>query len=182
MTVTYLGLASTFRTQGAAATTQNIFSIANASGSAVILRVRRLVTQLDATAALTAVMPQVKTSRSLLIPSGGTVLLKGNFDTTKTSNASVVLRQATASDGGSLTPILANPGDIMWQQYCMRLHTAVGQVLATDETVLPELITDYPVVVRANQALLVQVVASAGSSNPATNMWFTSCVWEEADV
>jgi len=34
-------------------------------------------------------------------------------------------------------------------------------------------------ILRQNQALLVQIVASAGASNPATNHWVCNIVWEE---
>ena len=178
MAITYTGLAATFRILGTAATPHNLFTIENTAGSGVIVRVRRLVAQLDATAVLTSVMPLVKTSR-IASSTGTAVLAKGTFDTTQSSAANVICRGATASDGGAAAAITATAGDVMWQQYCMRLHTAVGQVLGLDNPLLPTLIEDSPVLLRAGQGLLVQVVASAGSSNPNTNHWFVQCVWEE---
>jgi len=177
MAITYLGTTATFRTVGSAGTPQNLFTIENTGGTPV--RIRRLVTQLDATAVLTSVMPLVKTSRATAIPSAGTVLAKGTFDTSLTSNAAVVCRGGTASDGGGLTAITATAGDVMWQQYCMRMHTIVGQVLGSDNNSLPTLVENDPVILSSGQALLVQVVASAGGSNPATNHWFVQCMWEE---
>jgi hypothetical protein len=53
---------ATFRTPGAAAVAQNLFSIWN-NGANRIVRVRRLVMQMDATAVLTANMPICKTFR-----------------------------------------------------------------------------------------------------------------------
>lgn len=61
----------------------------------------------------------------------------------------------------------------------MRLHTAVGQVLATDFNLLPTIIELNDVVLRQNEALMVQIVAAAGTSNPATNHYSTCVVWEE---
>ena len=61
----------------------------------------------------------------------------------------------------------------------MRMHTVVGQVLAPDNNVLPLLVETENLILRQNQALLVQVVASAGASNPATNHWFCNVAWEE---
>jgi hypothetical protein len=177
MAITYLGTTATFRTVGSAGTPQNLFTIENVGGTPV--RIRRLVTQLDATAVLTAVMPLVKTSRATAIPSAGTVLAKVTFDTSLTSNAAVVCRGGTASDGGGLTAITATAGDVMWQQYCMRMHSVVGQVLGSDNNNLPTLVESDPVILASGQALLVQVVAAIGTSNPATNHWFTQCVWEE---
>lgn len=178
----YSGMVATFRTLGNAATAHVIFSLENTSGSTRIITVRRLTVQLDATVALTAVMPQVKCHRESTMPGGGTTLTKGTFDTAQSSVANVVARGATASDGGGATAITGTPGTVHWQQYCMRLHTAVGQVLAPDNNVLPLLIdnpTLDPFLLRANQALYVQVVAAAGTSNPATNHWFVNCAWEE---
>jgi hypothetical protein len=174
--------AATFRTAGAAATTHNLFTLENATGSGRVVRIKRLIVQLDATATLTAVMPLVKTSRSTAIPTGGTTLTKGLFDTTQTSVAGVVARGATASDGGGATAITATAGDIVWQQYAMRMHSLAGQVLAPDNSLLPALVENTPFILRPNQALLVQVVAAAGTSNPTSNQWFVECVWEEDDT
>jgi hypothetical protein len=74
------------------------------------------------------------------------------------------------------------PGDILWQQFGMRLHTAVGQVLGVDNNVLTSITDNFPVVLRSGQGLIVHVVAAATTSNPATNSYFTQCVWEEDNV
>lgn len=178
----YTGIVTTFRTLGNAATAHTIFSLENTAGSARIVTVRRLTVQLDATALLTAVMPQVKCHRHSTLPGGGTALTKGTFDTAQSSVANVVARGATASDGGGATAITGTPGTVQWQQYCMRMHSVAGQVLAPDNNVLPLLI-DNPsnpsFLLRAAEALYVNVVAAVGTSNPATNHWFVSCVWEE---
>jgi len=169
--------AASFRILGTAATPHNLFTIENTHATTLV-KVRRLVLQLDATVVLTSVMPLIKSSRCA-VPSGGTALAKAKFDTTATSDAAVIVRGANASDGGVATAITATAGDIMWQQYSMRLHTAVGQVIGVDSPMLPTLVEDTPVILRQNEALLVQVVASAGASNPATNHWFVQVVWEE---
>jgi hypothetical protein len=61
----------------------------------------------------------------------------------------------------------------------MRIHTLVGQILGVDSNQLPNLVEDDPILLAAGEALLVQVVASAGGSNPATNHWFVQVMWEE---
>jgi hypothetical protein len=38
---------------------------------------------------------------------------------------------------------------------------------------------DYNFILRQNQALLVQIVAPAGTSNPATNHYVVQVTWEE---
>jgi hypothetical protein len=170
--------AASFRTLGTAATPQNLFTIENIDATKLVI-IRRITVQLDATAALTGVMPQAKTSRATGVPTGGTTLTKAQFDTGNASNANTIVRGGTASDGGAATAITATAGTTVWQQYCMRMHTVVGQVLSPDNNVLPLLAETENFVLRQNQALLVQIVASAGASNPATNHWFCNVVWEE---
>lgn len=170
--------AGSFRTLGSAGTPHNLFTIENIDATKLVY-IRRITVQLDATALLVAVMPQVKLSRATAVPTGGTVLAKGLFDTVNASNANTIIRGATASDGGGATAITATAGTILWQQYCMRMHSVVGQVLAPDNNVAPLIIETKNLILRQNQALLVQVVASVGTSNPATNHWFANIVWEE---
>lgn len=170
--------ASTFRQIGNAATTQNLFTIENIDSTKLVY-VRRILFQMDATAVLVAVMPIIKTSRATGVPTGGTVLAKGLFDTANSSNANTICRGSTASDGGANSGPTATPGDIIWQQFGMRLHTAVGQVLAPDNNCLSYLVETNNFILRQNQALLVQVVAALAASNPATNHYFVECVWEE---
>lgn len=167
-----------FRTLGTAATPQNLMTIENIDATKLVY-IRRIVVQLDATAVLVSVMPQVKLSRATAVPTGGTALNKGQFDTANTSNANTIVRCETASDGGAATAITATAGTTLWQQYCMRMHTVVGQVLAPDNNVAPLLVETQNLILRQNQALLIQIVASAGASNPATNHWFCNIVWEE---
>lgn len=173
--------AATFRIPGNAATTQTLFTLENTAGSAVVINLRRLLVQMDATAVLTTFMPLIKTSRATAIPSGGTTISKAQFDTASSSAANVIARGANASDGGAATVITATPGVVAWQQMAMRLHTAVGQVLAPDNNLLPQLIenTGMEFKLRAGEAIMVQIVAAAGTSNPATNMYFVECAWEE---
>lgn len=172
--------AATFRTVGAAATTHNLFTIYNTSTK--VVRLRRLVMQMDATALLTAVMPLVKTTRITVAPTGGTVLTKTLWDTTVTSAAGVVCRGATASDGGAAAAITATVGTVLWQQYGFRMHTVVGQVLGIDNNVVSSISETTPVFLRVNEGLLVQVVAAAAGSNPATNHWFVQAAWDEDGV
>ena len=167
-----------FRTLGTAATPQNLMTIENIDATKLVW-IRRVTVQLDATAVLTGVMPQVKLSRATAVPTGGTALAKGQFDTANATNANTIIRCGTASDGGVATAITATAGTTLWQQYCMRMHTVVGQVLAPDNNVAPLIVDTQNLVLRQNQALLIQIVASAGASNPATNHWFCNIVWEE---
>jgi hypothetical protein len=169
--------AASFRTVGSAATPQNLLTIENIDATKLVT-VRAIILQMDATAVLTAVMPLNKLSRATAVPTGGTTLNKAQFDTANASNASTIVRGATASDGGALTAITATAGTAIWQEYGMRMHTVVGQVLAP-VSYLPKIIDTKNLILRQNQALLVQVVAAAGTSNPATNHYSVCVVWDE---
>ena len=169
--------AASFRILGTAATPHNLLTIENTDAT-VVVTIRDIMVQLDATAVLTAVMPLVKVSRATAVPTGGTTLTKAQFDTNNASDAQIIVRGATASDGGVATAITATASAALWQEYQMRLHTAVGQVLSPPSR-MPTLL-DKSLVLRQNEALLVQVVASAGTSNPATNHWSVCVTWDEA--
>lgn len=172
--------AATFRQVGNAATTQNLLTIEN-THSTKLVYIRRLLVQMDATAVLTTFMPLVKTSRATGVPTGGTALAKAQFDTTIASDAAITVRGSTATDGGANSGPTATPSttQLAWEQYGMRLHTAVGQVLAPDNNLLPTLVENVNFVLRQNEALVVQVVAAAGTSNPSSNHYFVQIVWEE---
>ncbi|MDP2323532.1 MAG: hypothetical protein Q8N51_05825 [Gammaproteobacteria bacterium] len=178
-TVTNTGYAASFRTVGAAALLQNIASIENAAGSTVKVAVTSIVVQMDATAVLVAVMPLTKVSRPTALPTGGTELGKARRRTTQTASASVIVRGATASDGGAATAITATAGPSIRADYNMRLHTAVGQVLGNVLEMMPNYGDDKPLVLEAGEALLVHVDAAATTSNPATNHWQVDIAWEE---
>lgn len=160
------------------ATTQNLFAITNKLGSRVNVYVRRLNVQVDPIAALTSVMPQVKTSRGTSI-SGGAVLSASSYDTALSGSASVEVR-APINDG---FPLTATAGDTIWQQYCSRMHTVVEQVLGLDNAILPTLIETHDFVLRPNQSLLCQVVGATGASNAMlANNWWVEADWEEEAV
>jgi hypothetical protein len=170
--------ATSFRTLGTTASPHNLLTILNTHATTLV-KVRRLIVQMDATAVLVNVMPQVKCGRVTGgNPSGGTALTKAQFDTAASSDGAITVLGGTASDGGGATAITATMGDLLWQQYCMRLHTLVGQVLALDNPVIPTICDTTPIILRQNQSLLVSVIGTA-ASNPATNHWFTQIVWEE---
>lgn len=169
----FQGSVSGFRTLGTGATPHNLLSIENTANSPVSVKVNRITVQLDATAVLTAVMLQVKLSRATAIPTGGTELTKVALDPGLSSASNVIIRSATASDGGTATEITATAGATIWQKFLMRMHTLVGQVLGIDFDLLPA-----PIILKANQAVLVQVTGTAGS-NPNTNHWIVNVSWEE---
>ena len=165
---------ATFRTIGAAALTQNLFSIWN--GSSKIVRIQQLIMEMDAIAVLTGVMRLIKTSRVAAAPGAGITLTKVSYDSGNSLSESLLVVKGECSvDGGSRTAITGTPGDVLWQQYSMRIHTLVGQVLGNDNILLPE-----PLTLRKDQGLVVHIVAAATASNPATNSYHVQCLWDES--
>lgn len=167
--------AASFRTLGSAGTAQNFLTILN-GGANRIVEVRRLVMQMDATAVLTTFMPIVRTCR-VAAASAGTVMTKVDWSATA-SHADIVVRGGASADGTN-SAITATPGATMWQQYGMRMHSLVGQVLGADNNVLSAISEGFPVRLGNGEGLLVHIVAAAGTSNPATNHYFVQCAWEE---
>jgi hypothetical protein len=159
------------------AVTQHIFALENQIGSRVDVNVRRLVVQNDPLTALASVMPQVKVSRGVNI-SGGILLDKAKFRTTETSDPFVKIRSAL----GEGSPITATRGDTVWQQYTSRLHTAVEQVIASDEPLLPRLVDTFDFKLKPGESLLATVISATAASNPAlSHNWLVGCIWEEVD-
>lgn len=181
--ISFIGQVSSFRTLGNAAASQNIFSIENQAGSTVIVGVRSLRIEMEATAALLTLMMQFKTSRPTALPSAGTTLGKFSVDTALTSNASVVCRGATASDGGAATAITATAGTIGWTSFGMRVATQVGLISSAEEDILPQLVAEAEgITLRAGEALLVQAINPTAASNAATNHYLVKCAFEEYTV
>lgn len=157
------------------AVTQHIFALENHIGSRVDVNVRRLTVHNDPQTALASVMPQVKVSRGVNI-SGGILLDKAKLRTTETSDPFVQIRSAL----GEGSPITATQGDTVWQQYTSRLHTAVEQVIASDEPLLPRLVDTFDFKLKPGESLLATVISATAASNPAlSHNWLVDCIWEE---
>lgn len=157
------------------AVTQHIFALENHIGSRVDVNVRRLTVQNDPLTALASVMPQVKVSRGVNI-SGGILLDKAKLRTTETSDPFVKIRSAL----GEGSPITATQGNTVWQQYTSRLHTAVEQVIASDEPLLPRLVDTFDFKLKPGESLLATVISATAASNPAlSHNWLVDCIWEE---
>jgi hypothetical protein len=168
---------STFRTLGSAAASQPLFTIVNGHASKVI-RIRSIEFYEDATAVLTAVTSQIKVSRGTSI-SGGTVLSKVDWDTAAASDALVVCRGNTASDGGATTTLLATIANVLWQSFIMRVHTVVGQIIGHEVDVIPSMCENSPILLRPSEGLSVHIINPTAASNAATNHYLVSCSWTE---
>ena len=178
---TFKGIAASFRTLGSAAVPQNVFTIENGVGSGKLVYIRELYLSSDMTAVLLTVACQIDVSRTTAIPSGGTALTKTALDTLLSSNALVVLRGATASDGGAATAITATAAaGYLFRNFVPRQATAVGQVQQQFKAVLTKisLSESDALILREGQANVVQITGTA-ASNAATNHYIIICVWDE---
>jgi hypothetical protein len=174
------GLFSSFRMVGRVGTSRPMFSISLAAGSSIMVAVRRLVVQTDSTAARTAVMMQYKTYRaSTANISNGTVLTKGQFDTTDEPSADVVCRGDASADGTNSASALtfSAVGTLLWQQFSHRMHTLAGESLSVDNPLLPSIADDTPVILRPGEALVVRM--EAGANDAASDHYWVNCAWEE---
>lgn len=175
------GVCSSFRTVGSAAVPQNILTIENLTGSGRIVYLQGIQLACDTTAALVTVACQVDVSRTTAIPSGGTVLTKSALDTALASNANIIIRGATASDGGGASAITATAAaGYICRNFIPRQATAVGQVInPVFIELLPKNITENDtLILRENQAIVIQITGTAGS-NAATNHYIITILWHE---
>jgi len=168
--------AATFRMPGNATSRQTLFVLLN-TGTAVTVSIRRLVAQVEATGVSLSLMPLIKVCR-ISSYTGGQALTKVNWSAT-TSSAQVQARGRNTIDGGSQTDIVATIGDTLWQQYTTRGASSVGQRVGDDQNIAPMAIESNPIVLRANQGILVYVEAMAGTSNPNSLHYFVQCAWDE---
>jgi hypothetical protein len=170
--------AASFRMPGDATSRQNLFVLLN-TGSAVVVRIRKISAQIDVTGTLLAIMPMLKLCR-IASYTGGQALTKVNWSATA-SNAQVQARNRNSTlDGSTGSAILATPGDTIWQQYGTRLASAVGEAITEDQNIAPLAIESNPIVLRSGEGVLVYVEAVAATSNPTTNHYLVECAWDEA--
>jgi hypothetical protein len=175
------GMVAGFRTLGNAATPQNLFSIeCGAAAGNLIVAVKRLAVEMDTTAALTGVAPEFLVTRPAVLPTAGTPMTKSGQDTALTSNANVVVRSAMGGDGVTPTAITASVGPArLWHQFQTRQNAVTSNYLFGPElNLLPTLVEGDPLILRANQGLLVQIIGTA-ASNAATNHYVCKVAWEE---
>jgi hypothetical protein len=177
MAITFRGTVKSYIQFGNDAITQNIFTIENGYKSRVNVNILRLLTTDDSIVALATVMPIIKTARASGI-SGGVILEKVPFDTLQTSDENTVFRAQIAETAR----INATPGDTVWQNYLLRMHTAVEQQVGEERNFLPLLTKNLNIkmVLHPGESLLSRVYASAAASN-SINMhnYAVECVFEE---
>lgn len=180
--VTFYGRASTFRTPGRAGTAgQKILSLHNATGSSVIVSVKKVVIDLAQTVikAVTVAPPMVRLWKVTVLPTNGTALTKNQIGGTGASSSSVtVLGDASADGTGSGTTLTATlpAGAILTQEFAARLITAAGYEVADRLEFFGDNTT---ITLGALQGVVLFLDYTAATQNPTTDMWIASIEWTE---
>jgi hypothetical protein len=181
--ISFYGRACTFRIPGRAGTAgQKLFSLHNATGSAVIVDLERLTIDMVATVvkAVTVLPPSIRLYRVTVLPTNGTAVTKVARDSALSSSASVtVLGDASADGTSSATALTATlpAGAVLTQVFAPRLITAAGyEVLDTFSFFEGP---DQKVTLRALEGVVVMLDYTLATQNPLTDMWSVDCKWTE---
>jgi hypothetical protein len=141
--------------------------------------VRRMVIEVEATAALVTLSPAAytyKINAGGTLPTGGTASTKHLTDSGQSSDANCTALGASSAEGTANAITWTAPGGTPgWRQSLMRVHTAVGQILFDDESLIPIVCADDPIILRNTEALAVQInIAYATTSHYVIKCW-----WDE---
>jgi hypothetical protein len=181
--ISFYGRASTFRIPGRAGTAgQKLFSIHNATGSAVLVDVDKIKIDIAATVvkAVTVLPPVVRLYKVTVLPSSGTAVTKVARDSALTSSASVTVLQDASADGTSSGTALAATlpaGAVVESEFASRLITAAGYEMGDRIDFLKE--TDERITLRALEGLVVMLDYTLATQNPITDMYVVTCKWSE---
>lgn len=184
-TLSFRGRVCTFRTPGRAGTAgQKIFSLHNATGSAVIVDIKRIKVDVMSTAvrAITVQPSLIRLWKVTVLPTNGTTLTKVSKESTlyTTSSTSVtILGDASADGTGSGTTLTATlpTGTFFSQEFGSRNFTAVGQEAADKITFLE--VEDDTMTLRPLEGVVVFLDYTTATFNPTTDFWIVSCDWDE---
>jgi hypothetical protein len=178
---TFKGRVSTFRTPGRAGTAgQKILSLHNATGSAVVVTVNKVIVDLACTVvkAITVLPPVIRLWKVTVLPTNGTALTKNKIGGSGASSASVtVLGDASADGTGSGTTLTATlpAGAIVTQEFAPRFVTAA----AYEPADRIEFLGDTTVTLGALEGLVLFLDYTLATQNPTTDMWIAGIEWSE---
>ena len=179
MAISFRGTVQTYIGLGNDELVQNLFTIENGLDSLVDVYVRRLAVQLDATVALTTVMPIVSLYRASSVSGGIEIPVKTPLNTSQTSDSNVVFR-STVFDRYPIAATVSTAAT--WRQFCSKMQSAAEQQQAVDFNVLPTLVerTGNEWVLKPGEYAVVCVDSPDVRANPQnSNNWMIECVWEE---
>lgn len=162
----------------ASAATQNLATLENTTGSAVLLAVQSVVVTglRGSTTAYTNVTPLRLWGPGTTVPTGGTTLTKHKLDSVYAgSSANAIARGAASADNTASAITYALPADNPHgSRFYTPTMTGAGQFL-TDRWAL-DLLEYPPLVLRAGESLLV---TSQNNQNTSATNFAVEMVWEE---
>ncbi len=181
--VTYRGRVNTFRTLARVATTQNLLSLHNATGSTVKVRVNQEWLDFSTTVvkAVTVLPPVARLHKVTVLPTNGTAMTKVPQDSALSSSASITLLGDASADGtGSATTLTATipAGAIFTQEFVARLITAAGYE-PMDRLVFLEGDDTY-ITLNALEGVVLQLVSAVNMV--ATDHFIAGLEYEEYTV
>lgn len=175
----FRGRAASFRTPGRAGTTgQKLFALHNAAASTRTVYLNGLTIDLSQAAAkaITVLPPIIRVSRFTALPTGGTSLAKVSKDTSLVDGAVITVFGDASADGTSSASALSvtvPAGSVMGQAFAARLITGAGYEPFDRESLLD----GAGVVLRAGEGIVVELVYTAATQNPITDMWIIGADW-----
>jgi hypothetical protein len=177
--------AASFRTVGDATVKQKIMSLqnGNASTSTVLVGLRRCTVTVNHTVAALTVAPWLRLSNNGGSTGGTTLSKQAQAPViSPASNAAVLAKGATASDGGVATVLSADFGGVFnyyRQSFISREATVAGYIEGAQVIELQSL-NDPPIIIgQAVAPMDVVVYANVAGDNPATNHYLAEMEWEE---
>lgn len=175
----FTGRFGTFLIPGRALASHNLAAIHNATGSTIVADVKFIGVDLYQTVikAVTVPPPVVRVSRFTAVPTNGTAGTKTAVDTggAATSASITTWQDASAEKTSSATALTITPGATMTQEFAPRLITAAGYEIADRM----EFLSTGPITLRALEGLVVNLFGTVTTSEPVTDMFIVTMVWEE---
>jgi hypothetical protein len=181
---TFRGRGSTFRQPGIAGTVgQKLFTLHNATGSDILLELKKLSIDLYCTVvkAITVAPPILRLHRITVLPTNGSTCAKVGEDSALTSSANVTCLQGASADGtssGTALTATIPASNLVTQEFAPRFVTAVGYEMFDRTTFLADA-PDEVLTLRALEGVCLFADYTLATQNPVTDMWVVSARWEE---
>lgn len=167
-------MAGPFRAVGAASTPNNLCTLEVPEGSSAIISIENIFVTNTSTALLASVNPLFSLARVTgALPTQGTVVpIRSVEGDTSFHPATVIVRSVATADGTNGTAITATAGSIISRAFASRLHTLAGETTTPPTELLPNGKL-RPIIVRSNQAIVLQTVTATATSDH----FLISIVW-----
>jgi hypothetical protein len=183
--ITFTGLAATSGIAGNNLGSQYLFCLENKIESRVAVYVRRLYYNVDCQATLTSVVPHVRALRATNIQTdfNATVIQKGYFDSTQTSDPSVHLWSGPPA-GAGISGITGTIGNRVFSTFSSRFHTAVEQWIVPNFRLLPRMVENATVLYKLlpGESIVCQVLPSVVGAFTLSDIYYFNISWDEEPI